>query len=74
MILGIPLPHEDSFSIVKNAYINSAYYRICDDYGLKHETQMYGDWLYTTGYGIFGHEVKTTKRSPPDNLLRWIIT
>ena len=35
---------------------------------------MYGDWLYTTGYGIFGHEVKATKRSPPDNLLRWIIT
>ena len=27
-----------------------------------------------TGYGIFGHEVKGTKRSPPDNLTRWIIT
>ena len=35
---------------------------------------MYGDWFYTTGYGIFGHEVKATKRSPPDNLMRWIIT
>ena len=31
-------------------------------------------WFYTTGYGIFGHEVKATKRSPPDNLTRWIIT
>ena len=35
---------------------------------------MHGDWFYTTGYGIFGHEVKATKRSPPDNLMRWIIT
>ena len=35
---------------------------------------MYGDLFYTTGYGIFRHEVKATKRSPPDNLRRWIIT
>ena len=35
---------------------------------------MHGDWFYTTGYGIFGHEVKATKRSLPDNLMRWIIT
>ena len=34
---------------------------------------MYGDWFYTTDYGIFGHEVKATQRSPPDNLTRWII-
>ena len=27
-----------------------------------------------TGYGIFGYEVKPTKRSLPDNLTRWIIT
>ena len=32
--LGIPVPHEDGFSKVKNAYINSAYYSICDDYGV----------------------------------------
>ena len=24
--------------------------------------------------GIFGQEVKATKRSPPDNLMPWIIT
>ena len=35
---------------------------------------MHGDWFYTTDYGIFGHEVKATERSPPDNLTRWIIT
>ena len=35
---------------------------------------MHGDWFYTTGYGIFGHEVKATKRSPSDDLTRWIIT
>ena len=34
---------------------------------------MHGDWFYMGGYGIFGHEVKATKRSPPDNLMRWII-
>ena len=35
---------------------------------------MDGDWFYTTGYGIFGNEVKATRRFPPDNLMRWIIT
>ena len=35
---------------------------------------MHGNWFYTTNYGIFGHEVKATERSPPDNLTRWIIT
>ena len=35
---------------------------------------VFYDWFYTTGYGIFGHEVKATKSSPPDNLTRWIIT
>ena len=72
---SIPLPHEDGLSKVKSAYINSAYYRICNDYGVDvNETWMDGDWFYTTGYGIFGHEVKATKRSPPDNLTRWIMT
>ena len=73
--LHIPLPHENGFSKVKNAYIKSEYYSICDEYGVDaDETWMYGDWFYTTGYGIFGHEVKATKRSLPDNLMRWIIT
>ena len=34
---------------------------------------MHGDRFYSTGYGIFDHEVKTTKKSPPDNLTQWII-
>ena len=73
--LGISLPHEDGFSKVKNAYIKSDYYSVCDDYGVTaDETWMHGDWFYTTDYGIFGHEVKATERSPPDNLTRWIIT
>ena len=67
--LSIFLPHEDGFSKVKNAYIPSAYYSICDDYGVDaNETWMHGDWFYTTDYAIFGHEVKATERSPPDNL------
>ena len=67
--IGILLPHEDGFSKVKDTYINSAYYSICDDYSVDaDETWMHGDWFYTTGYGIFGREVKATKRSTLDNL------
>ena len=66
--LGTSLSHEDGFSKVKNSYIQSAYYRICDDYGVDaDETWMYGDWFYMTDYAIFGHDVKTTERSRPDN-------
>ena len=32
------------------------------------------DAFYPTDYAIFGHEVKATEQSPPDNLARWIIT
>ena len=67
--LGISLPHEDGFSKIRNAYIESAYYNICDDYGADpSETLMYGDWIYATDYAIFGHEVKATEMSPPENL------
>ena len=33
--LGMSLPHESGFSKVKNAYIQSAYYSICDDCGVN---------------------------------------
>ena len=73
--LDISLPHEDGFSQVKNACIKSTYYSICDDYGIDaDETWLHGDWFYMTGYCSFGHEVKALKRSPADNLTRWIIT
>ena len=73
--IGISSPHELGFSKVKNSYIQGVYYSICDDYGVDaDETWMYGDWFYTTDYGIFGHEVKATKCSPPDKIIRWIIT
>ena len=73
--LGISLPYEDSFSKVKSPSIKSAYYSICDDYGVNSDkTWMHGNWFYTTSYGIFGDRRKATKRSPPDNLKQWIIT
>ena len=73
--LGVPLPHEDGFSNFINGCIKSEYYSICDDYSVDaDETWMRGDCFYTTGYGIFSHEVKAAKRSPPGNLTRWIIT
>ena len=72
--LHISLQHEEGFSKVKNDYDNSAYYSVCDQYGVNpDETWMYGDWFYSTNYTIFGHEVKVTERSPADNLTRWII-
>ena len=73
--LGISLPHEDGFSKVKNAYIKSAYYSICDDYGVDPtKAWMYGDWFYRTDFAVFGHNIKATERSSPDNLTRSIIT
>ena len=72
--LHIFLPHEDGFNKAKNDYEDSAYYSVCDEYGVDPvETWMYGEWLYTTDYAVFGHEVKATERSPLDNLTRWII-
>ena len=69
------LPHKDGFSKAKNDYERSAYYSVCDQYGVNpDETWTSGEWFYTTDYGIFGCEVKATERSRPDNLMRWIIT
>ena len=54
------MPKQD-FNFVKNACRKSAYYSICDDYGVDpDETWMHGDQFYTTDYGIYGHEVKAT--------------
>ena len=49
-------------------------YWIYDDHGIDAaEALMYGDRFHTIDYGIFGHEVKATKRSPPDNLMQQIM-
>ena len=72
--LGISLPHKDGFSKVKNSYIQSAYYSLCDDYDIDPtEIWMYGYWFYKNDYAIFAHKVKATERCPPDNITRWII-
>ena len=56
------LPHEDGFSKVKNTYIKSAYYSVCDNYGVDaDEKWMRGDSFYMTDYGMFGHEVRQQK-------------
>ena len=67
--LDISLPHA-GFIKVKNSYIKSAYYSICDDYGVNaDETWIHRDLLYRTKYGVLSDEGKSTKRSPPDNLI-----
>ena len=44
--LRISLPHEDWFSKVKNDYEDSAYYSVCDEYGVDlTEMWMYGGWF-----------------------------
>ena len=49
--LGIPLPNEDGFSKAKKFYVKSAYYNICDDFGVyMDEKWMNRDWLYTIGH------------------------
>ena len=69
--LGIPLPHEDGFSKVKNTYIRCAYYIICDDYGVNtDEIWLNGDWFYATPDTNFGDSGKATQSSLPDNLTR----
>ena len=44
--MGIYLSHEHGFSKVKNSYIKSACYSICDDYGVNpDEKWMHRDWF-----------------------------
>ena len=67
--LGIPSPHVEGLSKVKNSYIKNAYYNICDDYGVNAEEMwMNEDWFYMTAYANFDDGGKATQRSPPDNL------
>ena len=62
------MPHEDGFSKFENSYIKSAYYSICDDYGVnENEVWMNGDWFYVVEYGNFSNVGKATQRSPLDN-------
>lgn len=73
--LGIFLLPENSFSKVKNFYITSAHYSICDEYGATgNETLMNGYWSYITKHGLIGVGSKATKSSPPESFTRWIIT
>ena len=52
--LVISLPYEGGSSKVKNAYIQGAYYGLCDDYGVDtDETWMYGSWFCTADYAGF---------------------
>ena len=57
--LGISLPHEDGFRMVENSYIKSAYYSICDDYGVNAD----GTWINVlyNNYGVLGDGGKTQK-------------
>ena len=71
--LVIPLSHRDGFSKIKNSYIKSAYYSICDNYGVNaDEIWMNGDWFYSTACSVLVVVERLHKRSPTVNLTRWI--
>ena len=72
--LGIFYSQKDGFSKVKDLYIISTYYSICDDYSVNaDQTWMNGDWLFTTKYGVFDDKGMASEGSPPGNLKWWII-
>ena len=67
--LGIPLPNEDGFSKAKKIFVKSAYYSICDDFGVyMDEIWTDRDWLYTIGHW------KGYTNSPPENCAQRVIT
>ena len=68
------LTQEDDFYNVKNSYIKSAYYSICDNYG-NHtdEKRMNVNWFYMPKYGAFSDKEKVTERSPSGNLTQWLV-
>ena len=41
---------------------------------MKHGCMEIGDWFYETSYAIFTTRSKATKRSPPHDVGRWVIT
>ena len=72
--LGTALSYEDGFSKVKNSYINSAYYAVCNDCGVNpNETWIHGDCLHDKLCNIH-HQFKSYKKVSPDNLGRLVIT
>ena len=71
---GNLLTHEDGLNKVKNSFIKSTHYSLCNDYGVKaNEIWMHDDWFSKTAYGALSDGEKTVERFPPNNLTRWII-
>ena len=53
--LSIRLLHEDEFSKTRNSYIKSAYYSICDYYGVNADKIWINeDWFYTASHSNLG--------------------
>ena len=73
--LGILLSHQDRFSKVRYSYIKIPYSSICHDYGVNaEEIWTNGYWFYTAAYGEICDGGKGTKKSPPGNIAKWIIS
>ena len=69
--LGILFATRGCLNKVKNSYIKSAYYSVCDDYGVNvKDLWINGDSFYKGKCGNFGDGVIATQRSTPENLTR----
>ena len=41
--LQVLLPHEDGFKASNNPYTNEEFFKICDDYGVPHDSTKHRD-------------------------------
>ena len=76
--LDIPLPHTKTFSKYSNPYDWSAYYAICNEYGVNpNNLWLTGDWMYTNNNANFFDNGNTTTKSttkpPSSDYSRWIM-
>ena len=69
--LQVPLPHKTGFNAADNPYTESAFFKICEDYGVPNDPMRYRTekfyWTYQHGIGWPDDYLG------PDSMTRWII-
>ena len=69
--LQVPLPHETGFNVADNRYIESEFFKICEDYRVPNDPMKYRDqkfyWTYQRGVHWPNDYIG------PDSMTWWII-
>ena len=69
--LQVPLPHETGFNVADNAYTESEFFKICEDYRVPNDPIKYQDekfyWTYQRGIHWPNDYIA------PDSMTRWIL-